>query len=301
MRLKNSSDKLTFIIDSLCTIGFEHKGGSIAIHKLAFELANLGHFVYLFNEPKYSHSNIGVIKTERIPQDDGWWSFFNWEGFSYDENRTITIYSNLTKQNYFGTKHNVRWFLDDYNEQEFSFFSEEDVISNFGSFKVPKGLINLPLTIFDYNTDIFINKNLSNRKGFGYILHKFTPDWGIDFLEKFNATEIKHYNGQIEINYLNDEFNKYEYVLTFDDKSYYTVAAALCGAKSIILNNKKELSPFEYRIQNPLQMFGVAYGLNDLKWAKETINLVRDYVIELNKKDYKTILNFVDYWNNKLK
>jgi hypothetical protein len=97
-----------------------------------------------------------------------------------------------------------------------------------------------------------------------------------------------------------DEFNKYEYVLTFDDKSYYTTAAALCGAKSIILNPNKDITPIEYRIKNPIQMCGVAYGFDDIKWADETIHLVRYNLQQLEMKDKKTIDDFIKYWENKI-
>jgi hypothetical protein len=88
--------------------------------------------------------------------------------------------------------------------------------------------------------------------------------------------------------------------MTFDDKSYLTTAAALCGAKSIILNPDKKLSPLEYRENNPLQMCGVAYGFDDIKWANNTIGFVRDNLLQLEQKDKQTILNFIEYWESKL-
>ena len=89
-------------------------------------------------------------------------------------------------------------------------------------------------------------------------------------------------------------------MLTFDDKSYYTTAAALCGTKAIILNPNKDLTPNEYRSLNPIQMCGVAYGMNDIKWANETIGLVRDNLLELKRKDKQTIDNFVKFWEQKI-
>ena len=35
MILKSDPNKLTFIVDTLCSIGFESRGASFAIHKLA--------------------------------------------------------------------------------------------------------------------------------------------------------------------------------------------------------------------------------------------------------------------------
>jgi hypothetical protein len=156
------------------------------------------------------------------------------------------------------------------------------------------------LTVFDYNFDRYYNTNNPNRKGFGYLFHKRTPEWGKDFVKNFGATEIPHYNGKQSLDYLLDEFNKYEYVLTFDDKSYYTTAAALCGTKVIILNPDKDLTPNEYRSLNPIQMCGVAYGMNDIKWANETIGLVRNNLLELERKDKQTINNFIEFWKSKL-
>ena len=65
MNLRWDNNTITFIIDTLHSIGFESKGASIACHKLAYELANQGHYVYVFNEPFFPHSNIKVIPVEK--------------------------------------------------------------------------------------------------------------------------------------------------------------------------------------------------------------------------------------------
>lgn len=83
MILKNEEGKLTFIVDTLCSIGFEHKGGSFAVHRLAYELANKGHQVYVFNEPFYPHENIGVIPTKQHQFDNGWYSQYENPSHSY--------------------------------------------------------------------------------------------------------------------------------------------------------------------------------------------------------------------------
>lgn len=65
MILKSSDDKITFIVDTIHSIGFETKGASIACHKLAYELANQGHYVYIFNKPLFPHPNIEIIPVEK--------------------------------------------------------------------------------------------------------------------------------------------------------------------------------------------------------------------------------------------
>jgi hypothetical protein len=300
MILKSSENKLTFIVNTMISIGLENKGASFALHKLAYELALKGNHVYVFNEPRYPHENIELIPTQ-ISEifDNGWKNNFSWEGFNFDLSKTISIFPQTTYGNPFNTIHNVRWVLHDYSQEQWDTFGVNDVIFNYGSFNVPEKTTQLPLTVFDYNFEKFYNTYNPNRKGFGHIIHKNTPVWGLEFIKNLGSTEIPHYNGKKEIDYLLDEFNKYDYVLTFDDKSYYTTAAALCGAKGIILNPNKNITPIEYRIQNPIQMCGVAYGMNDIKWAEQTIGLVKDNLLQLENRDNKTIDNFIEFWKKR--
>jgi hypothetical protein len=47
-------------------------------------------------------------------------------------------------------------------------------------------------------------------------------------------------------------------------------------------------------------MFGTAYGWDDIQWANNTIGMVKDHLVELEKIDKKTVDGFVNYWENKL-
>jgi hypothetical protein len=298
MSSHTKSGEITFIVDTLLSIGFPYKGGSIATHKLAYEIANEGYPVYVFNEPLYPHENIVVIKTKKESHNDDWWGTYTWENFSYNPDRTVTIYSNLTWGNPFNTKYNARWFLSDADMDKWE-SQKDDVIYNYGTFNIPTN-IQEKLTVFDYKIHDFYNTNNPNRSGFGFLKHKFTPDWGMDFVDKLNAKTIPTFNGKQNVNYLLEEFNKYEYIIMFDTKSYYSVIAALCGAKVIIVNDNDNITPTEYRIQNPIQMCGVSYGFNDLKWANNTIGLVRENLLNLEKKDKETILKFIEFWRKKI-
>lgn len=301
MELLHSSDKLTFVVDNISSYLFPKTGGSIATHKMVFELANKGHYVYVFVEPQYPHENIRTIPTQIFPKDDGWQYNYNWEPFNYNLDRTIAIYTQITWGNPFGIKHVARWMLHDYDPEIWKTYGENEVFFNYGTFKTPKGTEEKPLTIFDYGIDFYKNYNNEGRKGFAHILHKFTPDWGKDFLSHFGSVEIPNYHGKKNLEYLVEEFNKYDYVMTFDPKTYLTTAAALCGAKGIILNPDLVKSPFQYRCENPIQTYGVAYGLNDLKHADCTIDLVRSNLLELQKQDQLTIDSFINFWLEKTK
>lgn len=299
MELQYKEGKLTFIVDTLCSIGLEHKGGSIAVHKLAYEIASKGHQVYIFNNPLYPHKNINVIPTTKHIDDNGLWANFTWDSFTYNPQKTITVYTQITWGNPFGTTHNCRWVLHDLDKSHWETFDKNDVIYNYAAFEIPENIKQEKLTILDYKLNLFKNYK-RNRKGYCYILHKYTPSWGQDFMDKFGATNVTEFLVNGDFKELVNKFNEFEYLITFDYKTYITTAAALCGCKAIILNNDKSITPLEYRLNNPTQMCGIAYGWDDIEWANQTIKLTKKNIEELEKSDKKTINDFIDYWSNKL-
>jgi hypothetical protein len=148
-------------------------------------------------------------------------------------------------------------------------------------------------------------------------MHKHTPPNGERIFQDLKSDDLSGWKSMGGYDYLVEKFNEYEYFLTYDQKSFFTVAATLCGCKAIILKSDihteertnaftlsedygKTLTPTEYRLSNPIQMFGVAYGFEDITWANKTIGLARDYIQELEKIDQKSVDDFITYWEKKL-
>ena len=202
MNLIYYRNKITYIIDTRICIGFEYKGSSFALHALAYELAKMGSPVYVFNEPMFIHPNIFVIKTERQPVDDGWVNVYNWESFNFDLNKTVSVYSQISWGNPFNTKNNARWILHHCDDEVISNFNDTDILFNYANFNVGNTKADKNLTIFDYKQNEFYDQKNQDRKGFCHILHKNRPEWGIEFLEKIDSTEIPNYNGQKNVDYL---------------------------------------------------------------------------------------------------
>ena len=169
------------------------------------------------------------------------------------------------------------------------------------------------LSVIDYKSDIFFNENRKNRKGFCHIIHKNTPPNGEFIFNEINSTNITNWKEK-GYSYLQSLLNSYEYMVTYDHASFYTIAAIMCGCKVIILNpngNSYEalesantgtdiLLPLEFRLNFPIFMFGVAYGWDDIQWANDTIDLVPPYIEKFKEYDSITIDRFVKYWENKL-
>lgn len=297
MELKNNG-KLNFIIDLFLDLENYMSGGLVSLHKLAYKLADKGHNVYIFCKPNYPHKNITVVPS-KVNIVQGHQFNCTWEEFSYNLNTTVSIYPEHSLKNKFNTIHNVRWIMYHTTKKDEENFSDSDYIFNFGNFETHIERNDGKLTVIDYNLDKFFIQN-NNRKGYCHILSKKTPNNHEEILNKFNSIDMTNFHNKCDLYQLGVEFNKYEYFLTFDDKTYLTTAAALCGCKVIILNTgQKNFTPLEYKLQTPTNMFGVAYGLDDLKWAEDTIHLVRDHIIEMEKIDKKTVNNFINFWENK--
>lgn len=314
MELRNNG-KLNFIIDLFINYKDQMSGGLVALHKLAYEIANYGHNVYIFCEPEYPHENITVIpcNTEIV----GSRFHSNWEFFTYNLNNTISIYTEHNLYNPFGTKHIARWLLYHTKKEYEQNYFDHEYYFNFGGCKSYRNRDEGLLTTLDYNLEkLYIQEPIVNRSGYCHILHKNSPPNAEKIVQDFNSVSLENWFEKGGYDFLREQFNKYEFFLTFDQNTYLTVAAALCGCKSIILNPEyrernvsnanteseyyyEPITPLEYRLQNPRYMFGVAYGIEDLNWSEKTLDLVRNYIINLEKVEKKTVERFIKFWIKK--
>lgn len=271
-------------------VGFSEvlTGGVVVLHKLAYELANRGYKVTIFTEPEYPHPNIVVAKNS---SEDNL-------NFDYDPKSTIIIPSFYWKNNS-NIKNVSRWALSHTNHNGESIIDKTDEIFNFGTFNIDTTKQVRKLTTFDYKKQIFYDRGNKRNGKYCHLLLKNNPTNCREIVSYFNSLDLDDYKTRGCFKYLADVFNEYEYFITFDDKTFLTTAAAMCGCIPIILKNN-DLNPIEYRLNNPIQAMGVAYGIDDLKWAESTIGFVRNYIDYLETSDNKTIDNFVDFWKNKI-
>jgi hypothetical protein len=316
MTIEQEGNKLNFILGVFTPFSKALSGGVVAMHKLANSIANRGHNVYIFCEPEFPHSNIKVIPSTLL-YEEGFVQNYRWEGFSFPLNTTISIYPQITRGNPFNTKYVSRWIMYDTERDIEDGYDKDDVYFNYGNFKTFRNEEHRELTVFNYYFDKLYKTNFGNRKTFCHIIHKHTPPNGLEIFEKLNSEDLTNWKTMGEYDYLREKLNEYKYFLTYDQKTFYTLAAGLCGTQSIILNPGPSyefsgnafsdsedyndiMTPTEYRLKNKIQMFGVAYGWEDLCWAEKTIDLVPDYLRELDKIDNKSVDKFINFWKNKV-
>lgn len=297
-----NNGRLNFIIYSFHSFENDITGGNLVLHKLAESLAKKNCNVFVFTKPEYPHENITSIGSN-FQNVDGK-TFYNWEGFTYPLEKTIAVYPQMTVGNPFNVKHVCRWILYNTKYEIEESYHPNDYYFNFGNFTTHHQKSQLPLTIFDYKLEKLFITNEGERRGFCHIVHKDYEENHDHVFQIFNSKNLGDFKTtkRFDFDYLRNELNKYEYFLTYDDKSFFSTAAALCGCKAIIMNSQsqKKLTPLQYRLQNPIQMFGVAYGLDDIGWANKTINFVRSHISSLETLDNATVDRFVEFWENKL-
>lgn len=314
MRLPDN-DKLNFLVGVHVRFADVLTGGVVAMHMLAYKLAERGHNVFTFCEPEYPHENITVIPSHgnRKNELETEWS---WGTFYYPVEKTISIYPQIIRGNPYNTKHVTRWILYHTQLPIEENYGQDDVYFNYGNFKTYRNVEDRKLTVFNYNFDKLYVTNNETRKGFCHLFHKNTPSGAEQFIEQFKSFDLSAWKTSGAFDYLREQFNKYEYFLTYDQKSFFTLGATLCGCKAIILNpgptheiaenafisseeHSKMLTPTEYRLNNPIQMFGVAYGLDDISWANETVHLSKNHLKELEIIDDKTVDEFINFWKKR--
>jgi hypothetical protein len=273
-------------------VGFNQAltGGVVAMHQLAKVLAEKEQKVSMIVRPEYPHPNIYQTTMSEI------------QSYSDELKRnTVVIYPQIVPNNPTNIPNVVRWALYNTDNETEKTYGESDVIFNFGNFRTNRVDSEKRLTVFNYYFNIFQNQKQKRKRKFCHLLHKHTPDFGLEILKELNSEDLGFWKSLGCQDYLFERFNDHEYFLTYDQKSFFPLSAGLCGTKTIILNPDKNLTPTEYRLQNPIQMFGVAYGWEDLAWAEQTIHLVPDYLRELEKLDKKTVDSFISFWYDKLK
>jgi hypothetical protein len=279
---------MEFIVSVKVGFGEVFSGGVLALHKLAYELANRGHKVIIFTKPEYPHENIEIQEN----------SDENNLNFSYDPKKTIIIPSHNWKNNV-GIINVSRWILYHIENDDMENIEENDEIFNYGTFKLGKYVEEKKLTVFDYHKDIFYNYGKPRNKKYCYITNKNHPNNWLEIFEtKYGADNITDWKNK-GYEYLAKRLNEYEFLLTYDDKSFYSLAATMCGTKVIILKNDEQ-SSLSYKLKTPYNLFGVSYGWDDVEWSKQTINLVPLLVDKLEEDDKITIDNFIKFWEEKI-
>jgi len=278
------------------TPGFkENVGGIMVLYNLAKDLIELGNNVKIYVEDKRYINNIFCN------------NFLN-DINDIDINNYIAIYPEGTRYNPLSTKKVIRWILcrlDAFNDNDiYKTWDKNDIIYNYSSYE-PSNKKNLKFLFSLYINPIFKNINTYNRQGTLYLYKKANIfHKNIKIIHDSNALYL---NPDLPQEDMYKIFNYYKYIIIYDPYTYIMCMAAMCGCIPIVYPienvSKKDWTNsiycYEYlKSISKDYMYGIAYGLDDVRYAINTINLVSEEQLNISKYGKKTVYNMMNDLNN---
>jgi len=268
----------------------EMSGGSIVLHKLCYMINQLGYVALLW---PMTSTRSGWIK-----------NFFNRKKSNFSVSKfypsaiaqqsdllssAIVVYPEVVSGNPLKHKNIVRWFLHkpgyhtgtiNFGEGELYFFydqhSDDPAINSEQTNKLSVAALN----------PVYKNLNQSRsgtcylvRKGKGKTLvHDTRNSIKIDGLSHAEVARI---------------FNSSEFFYSYDEMTFYSQYAALCGCVSVVVPESYATRE-EWVSNHPIGRYGVAYGEADIPHALETAHLLEEHFAEQEEISLIEVQRFID-------
>lgn len=204
-------------------------------------------------------------------------------------NDAVIIYCEGTEGNPLNAKHVVRWMLSELGKNVsatvVNTWGKKELVYYFNSeLKFYKN-VNCIGSVYKMLPLVYINPKFYNweKKRNGKTCFTYRKSFyhkEIYQIHPQDAFDIENASIDSCIKY----FNEFTYFISYDPLTFLTTIAALCGCISIVhpvdglnkLSWLKTLYVYPYLLYKNLDnLYGVAYGMDDIKWAQDTIHLVK--------------------------
>jgi len=276
----------------------EDNGGAIALHRLCDLLNSNG--VHSCIYPMKPHfrgvipfqflNNIAVAVMEKIlvRKFKTLDTFDTPLCFDFDPDNDIIVYPEITIGNPLGAKNIVRWLLHKpgYFIGDFS-FGDHDLFFYYQKAFLKGDIKNIggELKII-YMHEAYKTENKCAREGTCHILRKGKGrDIGHDLDHSVLIDGLSH----AEIAKI---FNRSKVCISYDMYTMYSRYAAACGCLSIVVP-EPAIDKYHWHPEEELRL-GIAYGFDDVEWAKATQDEVLPALINYEQNINKiSIVNFI--------
>ncbi len=273
----------------------QNTGGLQVLKKLTDVLTDLGETVYVIGSAFHNGKTKQIRNVSEI-----------------DLNKVVVIYPETIVGNPLLGKKVVRWILYHTTEPnppihisapdfktflnlkkgiEYTWENKDEYFYYFDYYKTLKKRDKKILRVHNFRLNEFENFGLE-RDGYCHLFHKNNIDQS--FVNEFNSDHIPigKWDEIVKM------FNRKKYFLTYDDSTYFLNIAALCGCIPVILYKEKKENFIE---NNPMFKYGIAYGFEGIEHAENTINLMKNHLLDIEEKSIDTVREFINYCNKKFK
>jgi len=252
-------------------------GGITVLHKFCDMLNRLGKNAYLWPADNNFHTfltngkYISPLASRDMIDDDA-----------------IVIYPEIVIDNPLNAKNVVRWILNiPGNQGGDGIFGENDLLFYYSKhFSEGKKDLNYLMIVESYG-DLFQNYHLPFRKGNCYTMRKGAGRELIhDTSDSIEISDSTPSENLVEL------FNERERFYSYDDATFLSFQAALCGCISIVVPTDR-FTLEEYYNSSPFHKNGIAYGEDEIEHAVKTMKNVRPFLEEFELKSYKQLEQFI--------
>jgi hypothetical protein len=211
----------------------------------------------------------------------------------------ITIYPEVISGNPFNAKNVVRYVLYypgwHAGDKE---YSDDELIITYNNEYVKDTKYDNAFVLTVLNPKLNIMKNHDKKRNkIGLLVRKCK-----DFDYKMNLlNQYKHFlklpvisiddeiNKCTDLRNLSKIYNTISLFISFDPHTYHSTMAALCGCTSVVIPSKEISSEVFYNVQK----YGVAYGFENIDFAKLTHGKMIENLKEMEKDTFVQCADFV--------
>lgn len=212
-----------------------------------------------------------------------------------DIDNAIVIYPEGIKYNPLNAKNVIRWILGPANEADYSTYSKTDVIYWYMDYYYVESLGQREnqLMISELHTDIFKNNHL-DRNGNCYAIRKGSPE---KLVHPADSYEIKYHDAG-DLVKISNIFNTTEKFYCYDNYTFLSVQAAMCGCISIVIPDNTKTKE-DWLSGSRFNQYGIAYGEDDIPRAIETLPLLYKEIKITEQNMINQVNQFINHCNER--
>ncbi|MWV29458.1 hypothetical protein [Aurantiacibacter rhizosphaerae] len=274
-----------------------NSGGSIFLHNLVHVLRGLGEDAKIW--PWYRDPERGLVHRLRSLQRKpslllGYGRKFlnpeldtplaNFDDFRDD---SIVIYPEIRLGNPMGARNVVRWLLYRPGLEHPYKFTHNEMFFRAGEMSDIPEITGGASELFVWQRNpAYRNEKRNNRNGACFLVRKGHEKPRIPETAKAIQIDGKNHQEVAEI------FNSCETFYSYDEASFYSQYAAICGCTSVVVPG---LFPdrHAWSERHPIGRYGIAYGLDDVEHARATRPLVESLLAEKEAEGVESVRAFV--------